>query len=137
MSTDTLWFGDIFKTSVGNIGYDMTSTSPSCASELASRHPGFSVQPTFFCAGPGSSGGSSGGGGQPFTLPDSLFVVSSPAGLAASLLQVTTILANSTRPADVSAAWQTVWPATLIVSTGVDLSGVVQLAASQGGSVSV
>ena len=128
MTQDTITYEGAILTSIINLNF--TAISTSSGYDLSTQHPGFTIQPLFYCHSPRSSHSA-------FALPNSFFNVNSSESLATSLLQVTTTLASSPFPGDVAASWQSGWPATLVIDQDVTAVAVLQLASSQGGSVSL
>ena len=128
LSQGLITYGGVIMNSVVNLNF--TAISTSSGYDLSSQHPGFTIRPLSFCYSPGSSFST-------YALPNTFFSVNSSESLAASLLQVTTTLASSPSPGDVAASWQSAWPPTLVIDQDVTAAAVLQLASSQGGSVSL
>ena len=120
-NADTLTWGGVGNAAAVHINVTVTTTPTSDFSDL-SQHPGFSVKPVWYCSNPNNL--------TPISF--GLYIVSTPAGLADSLLSIAAKVASS--PAGVLATLY-IFPALVIIEKDMSINDVVQLAASQNGSV--
>ena len=116
-NTDTFTWGGVQAVEAVHINVTLTSSNTSGSSDL-SQHPSFSVKPVWYCSNPNNL----------TPLSHGLYIVSTPAELADSLLSIAANVARN--PAGVLATLYG-FPTLVILAQDMSINDVVQLAASQ------